>query len=176
MATRRGGFRAPRVSRRISDWGVGPQARDTSLSGSVTVLWTTGTSPSQNLTVVRTRGLVAATQVLSGAIGDGFFGAHGICMVNEDAFAVGASAVPDPIDDSNSDLWLWHSFFDVRTVTGTIADGVNAVGCVSKIVIDSKAMRKDFDPEMVMVGITQVLESGTATVEIHADTRQLFKV
>ncbi len=175
MAIRRGAFRA-RGSRRISDWGVGPLARDLIIATTGTFLWTLGTTPSQNLTVVRTRGLVAVRLIGADAAGSGFFGAHGICMVNEDAFAAGAAAVPDPMTDANSDLWIWHSFFDVRQVTATIADGVNAVGNNSVIVIDSKAMRKDFDPEMVMVGVTEVIESTNATMEVTADCRQLFKV
>ena len=109
------------------------------------------------------------------AAGDGFFGATGIYMMTEDAFAIGGTAALDPIDDANSDMWIWHSFWDVRAITTTISDGVNAVAASQRIVIDSKAMRKGFDPERVMVMITQVIESGTATAEMNAETRQLFK-
>ena len=109
------------------------------------------------------------------AIGDGFRLASGIYMMTEDAFAQGGIAALDPIDDQNSDMWLWHSFADIRAITATIGDGVNAVSAVVRQEIDSKAMRKNFDPERVMVGVTQAIEAGTATMEIEAATRQLFK-
>jgi len=106
---------------------------------------------------------------------DGFDFAHGIYMMTEDAFAIGVTAALDPQSDANSDMWLWHSFGSIRSITATIADGVNAFSCVSHITIDSKAMRKDFDPERVMVGVTGVAEIGTATATLSAQVRQLFK-
>ena len=173
MATRRGGFQ-PR-SRRIVDWGVGPATADQAISASGTTLWNTGTVPSMNLTLMRTRGLFSIRVLTAAAAGDGFFGAAGIFMATEDAFNQGAVAMLDPLSDSNSDMWIWHSFFDVRAITATIADGVNAVSVIHRIVIDSKAMRKDFDPERRMVGVTEVAESGAATADINAEVRQLFK-
>ena len=170
----RGGSHA-RGPRRVVDWGLGPCNQNDSITSTGKHLWTQGISPSQNLTLIRTRGFVQVVLLSVGAAGDGFLGAHGICMVTEDAFAAGQASIPDPFSDSNSDIWLWHSIFDVRAITATIADGVNAYSCVSKIEVDSKAMRKNFDPEMVIVGITGVQESGTATAEINADTRMLFK-
>ena len=109
------------------------------------------------------------------AAGDGYAGAVGIYMMTEKAFAAGDASSLAPLADANSDMWLWHSFFDVRTLTTTLGDGVNAQAASVRIPIDSKAMRKDFDPERVMVGVTDVVEIGTATLIWHADTRQLFK-
>lgn len=96
-------------------------------------------------------------------------------MMTEDAFLIGATAALDPIDDANSDMWIWHSFADLHQVTATTADGVNAGSNVFRQEIDSKAMRKEFDPERVMVGVTQVVEIGVATMIVKAQTRQLFK-
>ena len=87
MGTRRGTFPLRSRSRRISDWGVGPVARDVSFVANAKVLWTLGTQPSQSLTLVRTRGLVSVTLTAGNAAGAGFFGAHGICMVSPEAFA-----------------------------------------------------------------------------------------
>ena len=174
MASPRRGFQA-RSPRRIVDWGLGPAAVTQNASATGKVLWSLGTSPQQNLTVVRTRGHVTVMLQIAGGVGEGFSGAHGIYMMTEDAFAVGATAALDPQGDSNSDMWLWHSFFDVRLITATLADAVNAPSLYSRIEIDSKAMRKNFDPERVMVGVTGLQESGTCQVEINADTRQLFK-
>ena len=175
MSYRRGGSRAQsRGPRRISDWGLGPSASDQSVSTGTKTLWSTGTAPSQNLTVVRTRGFVRCILQTAGAAADGFALAHGIYMATEDAFAVGVTAMLDPFADASSDMWLWHSWGDVRSITATIADGVNAFSVVHQVEIDSKAMRKDFDSDRVMVGITGHVESGTASFELHANTRQLF--
>ena len=173
MTIRRGGFR-PR-SRIMTDWGIGPQAQNLGHSSTAIALWSSGTTPAQNLTLLRTRGFVSYILTSAAAVGDGFLGASGIYMMTEDAFAIGATAALNPLSDANSDMWIWHSFFDVRAITATLADGVNAGSAVYKQVIDSKAMRKDFDPERVMVGVTGVIESGTAVMEVNADTRQLFR-
>ena len=96
-------------------------------------------------------------------------------MATSASIAIGVTAMLDPLLEANSDMWLWHSFFDIHSVTATIADGSNAFGNVSRIVIDSKAMRKDFDPERTMVGMTSVNEAGASSMLLLADTRQLFK-
>ena len=171
--TRRGGF--PPRSRRTTDWGIGPEAVAVAFSATGKVLWSSGTTPAQNLTLVRTRGLFTINLFSVGAIGDGFAGAVGIYMMTEDAFAVGVTAALDPMTDSNSDMWLWHSFFQIHAITATIGDGVNAGSAHQRIVIDSKAMRKDFDPERVMVGVCGFIENGTASGEFNADCRQFFK-
>ena len=170
--TRRGAF--PARSQRIRDWGVGPQEAGAVISADGKLLWSAGTAPIQNLMVIRTRGWISYYLLTTDAAGGGFRGASGIYLMTEDAFAVGATAVLDPLIDSNSDMWLWHSFFDVRSITATIADGVNAGAVLVRQEIDSKAMRKGFDPERVMVGVTGVIEGGTSTVRVQADTRQLF--
>ena len=138
------------------------------------MFWTTGTAPAQNLTLLRTRGLFAINLISATAAGDGFFGAVGIYMATSKAFAAGIGSMLGPFADSNSDMWLWHSFFDVRAITATIGDGVNAATAGMRVEIDSKAMRKNFDPERVMVGIVEGIEVGTASCKFHADTRQLF--
>ena len=171
---RRSGFQA-RGPRRTMDWGLGPAETQGVLTATSSVLWSLGTTPSQNLTLVRTRGLISYYQTSQAGLGDGFRGASGIYMMTEAAFTIGVTAALGPLTDANSDVWLWHSFFDLHAVTATEADGSNAVGVVLRQEIDSKAMRKDFDPTMVMVGVTEVVEHGVATAEFFADTRQLFK-
>ena len=170
--TRRGGF-PPRRAKNLT-WGLGPQGAGQLLTVTGKTLWTTGTTPSQELTLMRTRGFVSVTQQSATAIGDGFFGAHGIYMMTEDAFNIGVTAALDPLTDANSDMWIWHHFFETRAITSTEGDGANAVAGVSRIDIDSKAMRKSFDPERVMVGVTGVRLNGTAVAEMHAEVRQLF--
>ena len=171
--TRQGGFRA-RSPARIRDWGLGPASSTQVLSASGKTIWSTGTTPGQNLTVIRTRGLVNVTLINATGAGDGIFGAHGIYMMTEDAFLIGVTAALDPLTDANSDMWLWHSYFNVSQVMATEGDGQNAMAGYSNIVIDSKAMRKGFDPERVMVGMTGTRVVGTASARMQAETRQLF--
>ena len=120
MAIRQRGF--PRQSRRRVDWGIGPQNLGTTISATGTQLWSTGTQPSENLTVVRTRGAISYYLRLADISIAGFRGASGIYMMTSAAFAIGVTATLDPLDEANSDMWLWHSFFDVRATTSTLAD------------------------------------------------------
>ena len=76
------------------------------------------------------------------AAGDGFFGAVGIGIVTNQAFVAGVTSMPEPFDEVNWDGWMWHFFFDIRSVTATIGDGVNAASVSQLLTIDSKAMRK----------------------------------
>ncbi len=176
MGFRRNASRFPQrsgSSRRNTDWGVGPAVDNQTISASGKLLWNLGTTPGINFTVIRTRGTVTVG-LQSGGVGAGFIGAHGIYMMTEDAFAVGVTAALDPLVDANSDMWLWHSFFHVAVLSATFGDGVNANAAFSRIEIDSKAMRKDFDPERVMVGVTGITELGAAVAAVNAETRQLL--
>ena len=162
-------------SRRLTDWGIGPEARDGSLGSTTSVLWSTGVTPTVGkVTIVRTRGGIGLTLTTAGAVGDGFFGAVGIGIVAVPAFTAGIASVPTPLIESDWDGWLWHQFFDIRSVTATIADGVNAVGCRKWIDIDSKAMRI-VEGDEVVFGVVEGVESGTAFMEFHADSRLLAK-
>ena len=171
------GFRSIPRSKRLTEWVPGPEDVDGNFTASTQALWSAGVQgmPGGPLTIIRTRGLFAAYLIATTTVGTGFFGAAGIGIVSNEAFAVGASAVPGPLSEDDWDGWLWHHHFDVRAITGTIADGVNAVSMVERIVIDSKAMRKwDSDSE-TLVGVTEVVESVAGTLEVQASTRLLIK-
>jgi len=175
MTRSRRGFPLQTRSRRNTDWSFGPDSVDQTASASLSLLWSTGLQPTgDGFTLVRTRGALNMYLTVATAAGDGFSGASGLCIVTVDAFNAGVASLPDPIADAGSDIWFWHEFFDIHTLTTTLADGVNAVGAHVRIAIDSKAMRK-MDGTMVIAGVTQFVERGTATVEHHADTRILVK-
>ena len=169
------GSRSP--TRRMTGWGFGPSAVDLFLTASAKVLWSTGVvlSVEEKATLVRLRGLVTFTLESFGSLGDGFFGAVGFALVTDQAFAIGTTAVPGPLAEVDWDGWLFHSFFDVRSVTATEADGFNAVGCVFRMPIDSKAMRI-WEDGMTLVGVIEAQESGTATAEVQGETRTLVKL
>jgi len=168
------GFRSGR-SRRSVNWSQGPSGKQQAQSGTGLLVWTLGLITTVGeLTIVRTRGIVSVTLLSVSAAGDGFFGALGIGLVPSKSFVVGSTAIPGPLTESDWDGWLWHSFFDIRTVTATIADGANAAGVVQRISIDSKAMRK-FQEDMTLIGVSEMEESGTATMEQSAECRVLVK-
>ena len=169
------GFRS-RSSRRTTAWAIGPAEVDGSRASSGQQLWTTGvTTSSGKITIIRTRGLYHVTLNTADAVGSGFFGAIGIGLVTSNAFAAGNAAVPGPLTEEDWDGWLFHHYFDVRAITATIADGVNAASVSQRIVIDSKAMRK-FDEDMTLVGVTEMTESTNATIEMQGQTRLLVKL
>jgi len=139
--------------RRTTDWEPGPTSIDQTVSASASLLWTTGTTPGHAVTIVRIRGMLDIYLTVASAAGDGFSGATGICVVAEDAFAVGVTAVPKPLDDLDSDMWMWHHFFDVHALTVTLTDGVNAVGAHLRIPSACSFGQLEFCPSQILIQI-----------------------
>ncbi len=174
---RRSGFTHRSQPRRQTSWALGPESSAQNVASSTTQIWTVATVPViEGLTIVRTRGFIRCLLTTVSAADSGFSGAFGIGVTNQNAVAVGVGSVPTPITDLDWDGWLWHSFFDVRSITATIADGANAVAMEWSMEIDSKAMRKLNDTETAVFGATEVTETGTAVMNIHAQCRQLVKL
>jgi len=161
-------------SKRNTDWGFGVDMLAQSLTISGKLLGTTSLSVVEQQTIVRIRGLIHLQLTSVDVVSAGFLGACGIGLVQNDAFSVGITALPGPQTDANWDGWMWHSFFDVRAVTATIADGANAVGVDQRLEIDSKAMRK-WTADMTLILMVEVTESGTATLRVNGDSRILLK-
>jgi len=171
------GFRSPRIarSRRRTGWTGGPGSSvNGSLTSSVVQLIGSGLATlADGLTLIRTRGSFQCHLTSASGAGDGFHCALGLCVINENAFAVGATAVMDPIADVDWDGWFYHQFFDVHAASTTITNtGGNAQ---VRIDIDSKGMRKMGEGDVV-VGILESSEEGTAAAEFWFDTRLLFKL
>ncbi len=162
-------------ARRSTSWETGPDLVDGGFTVSASALWTTVAAPvTDGLTVIRTRGFFRAILGAAGAIGDGFFGAVGFGITTDEAIAIGITALPTPLSNEAWDGWFYHRYFDVRAVTATIADGVNAAAAAVEFEIDSKAMRK-LPLGMTMFAVTQVVESGTAVLEVQGSSRVLVK-
>jgi len=176
MARQRG-FPLRNRSRRSVGWALGPEASDGTTAATGKVLWTTGVVLSSvvKATIVRIRGQFAAYMNSASVAGSGFKGAVGIGITTTAAFTIGATAIPGPLTELDWDGWMYHRIFDVRTITATLADGVNAVGVVDRFEIDSKAMRK-FDEDMTLFGMIEVTEQTSAQLEFQADTRLLLKL
>ncbi len=174
MAPRRAGFPNRVRTRRNTDWSFGPDILVQTVSTSTKLLGTTSLTVTEQQTIVRIRGLFHVTLTAAAAADNGFAGAVGIALVNSDAFAQGINSIPGPVTDAHWDAWMFHSFFDVRSITATIADGVNAVAVEQRVPIDSKAMRK-WDPAETLIIMAEFVETGTATARVNADMRMLLK-
>ena len=179
MALRRGFRGQSRVvsARRMTTWGFGPDAKPISVSASGSQLFSTGAvlTTESKATLVRVRGHLTAFLLSATAAGDGFAVGIGIGLVTNDAFAAGAGSIPDPIDDADDDMWLYHRFFFLQSPLAAIAPSAgDRVGAI-EFEIDSKAMRK-WTSDQTLVGMIQTVENGTATGEIWIDTRVLLKL
>ena len=98
-----------------------------------------------------------------------------------DAFNAGSTAVPGPQSDESWDGWLWHRYFRL-TSAGAIAGGAatdediaGIMGASLRVEVDSKAMRKVKDEEIV-IAVVEVAEIGVATMWFQFITRGLFKL
>ena len=100
-------------------------------------------------------------------------------IVTVQAFTVGGvTALPAPFTTPEWDGWLWHSYFQMHGVSAQAvgADVARNVSADLRMVIDSKAMRKISENE-VLFGVLEVgVETGTAQLRYSADTRVLFKL
>ena len=160
-------------TRRNVGWDRGPREAAVSLTASGNrVLGTGSQALSQGLTLLRTRGEFMAFLSVGTSALDGFNGAFGICVVSENAFGVGVTAMPTPLTDASWNGWLYHHFFNVKVPgAGLIGDRDASV----RFTIDSKAMRKVKQTD-VIAGVLEVVEVGTATLNVFVDTRLLTQL
>ena len=173
------GFHRGNAPRRKTAWGLGPgDSTTTILTGNGSTLLGDTVFPTQlESTLVRIRGNVGITTVAATAVGDGYTGSVAIGMATASALAIGITAVPTPVIDLSWDGWIWHSFFDLRSFAGQSGAGSAAIfGASRQIEIDSKAMRKWPDQEFGLYAVIEVVEQGTAQIEISFDSRLLVKL
>ena len=100
-------------------------------------------------TVIRTR-LTVSVQSDQSAGSETGISAIGLCVVSDQALAIGVTAVPTPITDLASDLWLMHQPLISAFLFATAAGFEEPNDRIYEI--DSKAMRKvNNDQDLVMV-------------------------
>ena len=165
------GFQA-RSPRRTKKWGNGPDSVQQAIAGTSDLLWSSGIilNNTPQATLMRIRGTLHLMGTLATSAGDGFSGASGIALVTGDAFAIGATAIPNPLTQADWDGWIWHSFWDVFN---PLASSTAFVSSFTQVLqIDSKAMRK-WSENFTLVGMSRMDEVGTATMTHSADTRVL---
>ena len=159
-------------------WAVGPFDVDGSTGATGKTLWSgsiTSVGAALERTIVRMRGGGAFNLISATAAGDGFRVGLGIGLVTLQAQVAGAALIPGPLTDMDWDGWMWHRMFTVQMLTATFADGVNAISAAFHYEIDTKAMRKWHEDSVAIVGMTEVTELGTATMNHNANTRMLLK-
>ncbi len=121
-------------------------------------------------TIMRVRGDVLLNMDVAAA-DNSMVAAVGLIVGNDDAVAVGSTAFPSPVADLDAD-WLWHSFFTLRSITGTQSDTFG--GQVRAKEIDSKAMRR-FKPNENLVAVGAVTQqNGSPSVDITGAFRVLL--
>ena len=108
---------------------------------------------------------------------DGWIGAFGICIVSDEAFAVGSTAIPGPVSEADWDGWFVHQFFSARTMNVRAAanNEIQDNWGVFNKEIDSKAMRK-FSQGNTMVAMIEATEIGAGSLVFNWDSRILVKL
>ena len=165
-----------RSPRRKTSWEEGPggTAMSSSATSEVKIMGAGAQAVVDGLTIVRTRGLLSFSLGLATAAQDGFLGAFGLCIVNENAGGIGVTAVPTPITDLGWDGWFYHTFFDIRS--GVVSSSSNpGPKDQHQIQVDSKAMRK-IDLGDIIFAVIEVVETGTATMDMSFNSRILLKI
>jgi len=175
MARTARGFHQGRPSslRRRTGWEEGPGGTTaTSFTDTIATILGAGFEfLLDGLTIVRIRGSVQAFLTVGGT-NSGFHAAIGMGIVSADAFAVGVTAVPNPIDDADWNGWMYHRYFDLHgATTFNPADQSNSL----TFEVDSKAMRKVGVNEVLFASI-ETVESGTATMSVFFESRILLKL
>ena len=175
MPRSRSGFVRATRSRRIMKWGLGPgDTAGTAISGTGQQILGSGVvlATSTQLTLIRLRGIFHGF-LKTGAADAGFQMAVGVGLVTNEAFAVGATAVPGPISEADWDGWMYHRFVDIHQATATF-DGGEANSNFD-IEVDTKAMRK-WSEGYTLLTVLETVENGTATGTVFFDSRLLVKL
>ncbi len=114
-------------------------------------------------TIIRTY-LNVLVHTDQGAATESWHTAVGLAVVSDQAAAIGVTAVPTPITDLGSDLWLLH-----RMQQGRIAFGDNTGfdHIPHAVDYDSKAMRKINDDQDLVLVVEGAVTGNGATMSIQ---------
>ncbi len=154
MARRRDfvrGVAAIRSSRTTSWFKIDPALTVmTAGGGTVIASLTTAEQAKRPFTIIRTHLLVhiGSDQIAADELQ---VAAVGMCVVSDQASAIGVTAVPTPNTDADSDLWFLHQYVmsELAFASGV---GLDAAGGHNYL-IDSKAARKvNNDQDVLLVG------------------------
>ena len=175
------GARSAASGRRKTAWLQGPRGQAINIVMEASILFATGIQALlPGLTLVRVRGEMTYGADRSGGSAGTTSGfgrtASGICIVSENAFGIGVTAMPDALTDIGWDGWLWHSIGSTWSAQEFVQPSNQGPGS-SRVVIDNKAMRKWKETD-IMVGLFATDDSFGTGPGIRAvmDTRLLVKL
>ncbi len=131
-----------------------------------------GFSVGSTSTILRTRGFVQASMNDSGkAVDDNVLVTFGLGIVSSDAFAVGASALPDPAIDANYP-WIWwgEMFLESQSTTNAEGWGISA----QRVDVDSKAMRRIQQSQTLAWVIQTSSSAGAPVIDLAIGTTRVL--
>jgi len=171
---RRGRTGSPK---RLTSWLPGPNsAVIQTVTAATNTLVDTGISSLENQTIVRIRGTLTVWLEVVTTAGDGFTRfAAGIGIASLQAFDAGVASLPAPSSDAEWPGWLWFhegSALIGSETTEVLRGPMSAV----RIPIDSKAMRKFRQNEVLFGVVSTVVEVGAATMRFQLSSRILSKL
>ena len=176
MGHQRGNSRFPRTSgvRRRVSWGTGPSGTVTIAAASVNLFGSGAQFATDDLTLVRTRGVLSIAMDSAGSNGDGFDElAFGMAVVSENAAGIGVTAVPDPLADIAWDGWVVHWTGPVwGPTTALLEGGVSNF----QVEINSKGMRKTHQSDVLVALLSAGTEVGVASITAKLMSRVLVKL
>ena len=112
-------------------------------------------------TIVRVRGFFSIfPSVLTADLT--WFGAYGLCIVSDEALAIGTTAIPRPHDDDDWPGWLVHGYFGGHVEADAAGPLLTQPTSFS---VDSKAMRKVGVNESVVWMVEAQLGAVTAVLQ-----------
>ena len=175
------GSSSRRVSgtRRQTSWAEGPFGTITGVTtNSTTVFSVAQQAVEDGLTIVRTRGELLV--FLSASIGafEGFRWGFGMGIVSQNAAGIGVTAVPQPLVDVGWDGWFVYetgTLVQAQAVT-TIESASNSGSSFARIMIDSKAMWKFKNTDVIVAVLEVDSEVGAANFEASLSSRFLAKL
>jgi len=122
-------------------------------------------------TLIRSRGRINAYTDPSATPGSFAVVGVGLIVVTAAAAAVGVTAIPTPLTELGSD-WLW---WDSLSVGSDAADVIGSTITVDRLSVDSKAMRKIGNNQVVLLVAEMLTCEGTMVVNLCGTLRFLLK-
>ena len=160
------GSRGIRPYRPASDWTASADITDyTALAAATAVLdQSFVVDGTDTETILRVRGSASFVSDQT-AQTERAFGAYGFCIVSDQAFGIGVTAIPSPMADADSDLWFVHGYWYAPIAVGSSASIANISHTFE---FDSKAMRKITADETLVVMVENASASHGCLFSLNA--------
>ncbi len=160
--------------RRVTLWGDTTSVLQTLATAQTAVLTNSLSAAGLALrpfTVIRVRGRVIVRSDQTAGSEDQSV-AVGFAVVSDQASAIGVTAVPTPITDAGSDLWLMYQM--VKSAMIIASD--TAIAVVGDVEVDSRAMRKVEEGQDLIAVVESDVSGATAGLLVGTGYRFLIKL